>query len=107
MAITVNSAGNSNGMPTAPQRVTVVNVDLDNSYPTGGYDITASLPDGVTVTWSETVIHYDASALRYLKVTGTGFVQAFVQTDGAPGVEVTAAVDVSGHTGVSIGFTHE
>ena len=101
MTITVNSAVLSSGQPSAPRRVVVLNVDLDNSYPTGGYDVSDQLAGGTPV-FSETVIDYDGSALRYLKLAADGKVQAFVQTDGAPGIEVGNGVDVSGHTGVVI-----
>ena len=101
MAITVNSASLSNGMPSAPLRVVKINVDLDTSYPTGGYDISDQL-EGGTVVSSPTVPHYNGAALRWFKVSAAGKVQGFVNTSGAPGVEVTAAVNLSGHTGLVI-----
>jgi len=101
MAITVNSVVRSTGQASAPRRMQTLNVDMDASYPTGGEDVSASLVGG-TVEWSETVPHYDGATLRFFRVSSAGKIQAFVSTGGAPGVEVTAATDLSGHTGVQL-----
>jgi hypothetical protein len=101
MAITINSAALSTGQPSAPVRHAKINVSLDASYPTGGYDITSQLGGG-TVVSSPTVPHYDGAALRWFKVTSAGKVISYVNTSGAPGAETGAATNLSGHTNLII-----
>lgn len=101
MAITVNSKSLSNGQPSAPLRAVTVNVDLDNSYPAGGYDISDQL-EGGQVVHSIPLLHFDSSALRWLEVGTDNKVKCFVNTSGAKGVETSGATDVSGHTGVEL-----
>ena len=110
MAITVNSVTSTNAMPSAPQRLTKLDIAMDNSYPTNGESVAASLPDGATVKWSETVPNYDGSALRWFRiemVSGVARIKAYVSTGGAPGAEVANTTDLSGHTSVLIGCVHE
>jgi len=107
MAITVNSTSNSNGQPSAPLRVAVVDVTLDNSYPAGGYDISDDLPDGASIVHSPFVPDYDGAALRWLKISATKTVQVFADNNGSPGSEVAGATDVSGHTTVELSAVHE
>ncbi len=103
MAITVvGTPVDSGRQPSAPIMAGRIVVTLDTSYPTGGYDITASLPPGVTVIPQPPICHYDGSALRWIGISAAGKVQAWVSTSGAPGAEVTAAVNVSGHTSVPL-----
>jgi hypothetical protein len=105
MAITVNSAGVSHGMPSAPLRATSVNVDLDNSYPEGGYEIVALR--GQTVVHSDFVPHYDAAELRWFRLEnpsdGVVNLVAYDTANGAPGTETDAGDDMTGHAGLVVG----
>jgi hypothetical protein len=107
MAIIVNSVSSTNAMPSAPQRLTVINVDMDASYPTGGESIVASLPDGATVKWSETVGAYNGTVKRWFRVSAAGKIQAFADTNGVVGAEASAAADLSLYVGVSIAVITE
>lgn len=104
MAITVNDTALSNGMPSAPLRTVQVDADLDASYTTGGYAIAALA--GQTIVTSEYVPHWNGAALRWFRLesAAAGVVKlvGYVSTNGAPGVEVTAAVDLSGHTALVV-----
>ena len=104
MAITVNATASSNGMPSAPLRAVQVDVDLDNSYPAGGYAIAALA--GKTIVTSEYVPHYDASELRWFRLespsAGVVNLVAYDTADGAPSTETTAADDMTGHTGLVV-----
>ena len=103
MAITVvGTPVDAGRQPSAPLMAGRIVVTLDTSYPTGGYDITSSLPQGVTVIPQAPIAHYDGSALRWIGINASGKVQAWVNTSGAPGAEVTAAVNVSGHANVAL-----
>ena len=99
MALTVNSSSTSNGQPSAPFQVIEVNVDLDNSYPTGGYSIANQL-DGLTVVASQLRPDFDSSTLRHIKISAAGSIQVFDNDSGGQGSETSNATDVSGHTGV-------
>lgn len=101
MAITVNSATLTHGQTSAPGRWAKLNVDLDDSYPTGGYDISDQLENG-TVRHSEWVLAYDGAALNYLKVDASGMLKAYAVTNGAQGAERADETDLSGITGVEI-----
>ena len=101
MAITVNSVALSNGMPSAPLRFIKLDVDLDASYPAGGYDVSDQL-EGGTVVSSPTVPHYDGADLRWFKVTAAGMLVSLETANGAPGAETADTTDVSGHTGLII-----
>jgi hypothetical protein len=84
-----------------------IDVDLDNSYVDGGYDISASLPDGVTILHSDFVPHYDASELRWFRIENGASGPVLVAYDtasGAPGAQTTAADDMTGHTGLVVGW---
>jgi len=106
MAISIiGTPVDSGRQPSAPLMSGRIRVTLDTSYPTGGYDITASLPPGITVIPTAPIPHYDGSALRWLQISSVGKVQAFVSTNGAPGAETTAAVNVSGHANVDLFWT--
>lgn len=108
MAVTVNSASYGGEQPSAPIACGTINIDADSSYPTGGYDVSSSLPDGVTIIHSGYIEHYDGAAVRYCRlanVSGTVRAKFYAQTNGAPGAEVSAATDLSGHTGVEVGWT--
>ena len=99
MAITVNTAGASAGMPTAPQRVIELDVDLDASYPTGGYDVAASLPQSPTLV-SPFVAASNGTTPIYLRINpATLKLQAFVDDTF---VEVAGAVDLATYTGVKV-----
>lgn len=101
MAITVNSNPGSIAQPSAPQVLRVLNVDLDASYPTGGYDIAPSLLGG-TIIWSETVAVLD-TVLKFVKVNrATNKLQVFVDASGAPGAEAAGSSDQSGIVGLEV-----
>ena len=113
MALVVNSAEKSNGMPSAPLRVVEVDFDADANYPNPGGDVTGgyTVPElaGATVVACEPVPNYDGAALRWLDAVngtldseGEVKIRARVSTNGAPGVEATDLDDLSGHTGVKI-----
>lgn len=103
MPITVNSTGASHGQTQAPLRVVELDVDLDNSYPTGGYPVTTSLPAGSTVVGSPRQSASDGTTPILLKLTsasaGVTTVQAFVEATGA---EVANATDLSAYTDVVV-----
>ena len=109
MAITVNSvapsfATENQNEPSALFATVRVNVDLDTSYPTGGYDLSANLP-GVTVRACAYVPHYDGAALRWFRVedsSGTPKLVGYVNTSGAPGAQVAGTTDLHGHTGLEL-----
>jgi hypothetical protein len=110
MALVVNSADKSNGMPSAPLRVVEVDFDPDTSYPNpggvvGGY----AVPElaGATVVGCEPVPHYDGSALRWFDAVngdseGEVNIRARVSANGAPAAEVANGVDLDAHNGVKI-----
>lgn len=117
MALTVNSANKSNGMPSAPLRVCEVDFDPDTSYPnpgggvTGGYEV----PElrGATVVACEPVPHYDGSALRWFDAVNDGTDEGVVKirsresANGAPAAETTDATDLDAHNGVKIRVWYE
>ncbi len=107
MAVTVNSYVDGGRQPSAPVMGGSINIDADASYPEDGYDVSSSLPPGVTILHSDYVINYDGAALRYCRlasVNGTVRAKFYAQTDGAPGAEVSAATNLAGHTGLDIGW---
>lgn len=101
MAITINSATLTSGQTKAPSRWAKLNVDLDASYPTGGYDVSDQLEQG-TVRYSESVFAYDGSVLNLLKVDSSGMLKAYVVTNGAQGAEVANGTNLAAITGVEI-----
>jgi len=104
MALTVNSASDSGRVPKQPMMAGTLNVDADATYAAGGYDVSASLPDGVTVFCSPWVPSYDGSALYWMRiemVSGVPRLKIYDNGSGAPGTE-TSTADQSGHTGVTI-----
>ena len=102
MTITVNSAVPSTGQPSAPLRVVSIDVDLDASYPAGGYDVNAQLGQNETVVGQFFQPFFAAATLRWYKVNGLGFVQAFADDNGAPGAEVAGSTDLSATTGLQL-----
>lgn len=116
MAITINSTvnpsvspGENSSQPSAPLQAAEVNVDLDNSYPAGGYDLSASF-SGAVVVQSQVVPHYDGTELRWFKVyndSGTPKLMALDTANGAPGAETTPADDMTGHTGLVVPFLYK
>lgn len=110
MAITVNSAPKTNAMASAVVAFGKINVDLDTSYPDGGYDVSADLPGGSTLFWSETIKVYDATntAIVYVQVDiASKKVKVFQETNGAKGAEVSAAYDCTSLVGLEIGYVFE
>lgn len=98
MAITVDSVTMTPGAPSEPVRVLELQVDLDASYPTGGYDVTASInTEGTqTIVMAPLCPISDGTTLRYLQINpSTKKVQVFAQTTLA---EVAAATDLSANT---------
>lgn len=96
--------GNPTRIGNAGRYVTVTQVTLDNSYPTGGYPVTASslgLPDGLVdailpagvsqaAITATVIVQYNAN---------TGNLQAFWSAAaGAQPTEVTAATNLSAFT---------
>ncbi len=103
MAATVNSVSNSDGMPSAAKRTVEVNLDFDNSYVTGGEDVTAGLPDGTKIIWSPRQSISDGTTAilaQLVTVAGVTTVLAFTE---ATGVEIANATDLSAYTGVVVG----
>jgi hypothetical protein len=110
MALTINSSADAGRVPKAPLLAGEINVDADASYPATGYDVSATLPDGVTVRHSEFVPDYDGAALRWFRivdVSGVPRLKAYASANGAPGAEVAGATDLSGHTGLTVGWIGE
>jgi len=102
MAITINTAAASNGQPSAPLRAHTLDVDLDNSYPTGGYDVSDQL-EGGTVVWSETVKDTNGAAARFFKVSAAGLLQSFdASAQDTPGAETANTTDLSAYTGLQV-----
>jgi len=102
MAITINSAAPSNAMPSAPFRAHRLNVDLDASYPIGGYDVSDQL-EGGTVVWAETVKDTNGTAARFFKISDGGLLQSFdASAEDTPGAETSDATDLSGYTSLEI-----
>ncbi len=102
MAITVNSSSASSGQPSAPLRLVTINVDLDASYPAGGYDVNAQIGQNETVVGQFFQSFFAAATLRWYKVNSFGFVQAFANNSGAPGAEVAGSTDLSATTGLEL-----
>jgi hypothetical protein len=110
MAITVNSTLVTGGQPSATHRSGTINVDLDATSILNGYDLSAVLPTGITVRASAYVPHYDGSALRWFRivdVAGVPRLQAYADTNSAPGALVGAGVNLSGHTGLEVTWSGE
>lgn len=104
MAITVNSTVQTLAVPSAPQRTIVINADLDATSIANGYDVSAQFP-GATVKYSAYVPNYDGATLRWFRLAMVSSVmrlQAYADSNGAPGTIVGAGVDLSGHTGVEV-----
>ena len=99
MTATVNSVAPSTGQPSAPQRVSVINVDADGSYPTGGYDISADLPG--TVVASETV-QTNLGAQRHSRITSAGKMQVFADDGGSVGAEIGNGTNLGALVNVDI-----
>lgn len=107
MALSSITAKDSGRAPKVTMMAGSFKATLDTSYPTGGYSIAAHLPPGVEVISSTPVPHYDGAALRWFQIVntaGVAMLKAFVNGSGAPGAEVTAAVNLSGHVGVVVGW---
>lgn len=117
MALTVNTNVDGGRQPSEPIMAGSVDVDLDNSYPltaSEGYPLTIKgggaadvVPPGTTILHSEWVEDYDGSALRYARiVNGTlgPVLKVYAAANGAPGAEVANATDLSGHTGLVVGW---
>lgn len=100
----VDSIVSEGGVPTAPLRIHEIDVDCDDDYPDGGYDVTDNLPDDYDVLQSYVTPDYDGAALRYLQLGTDNKVHVYADDNGAKGAEVSASTDCSGHTGVKIGF---
>jgi hypothetical protein len=103
MALVENSSSQSNGMPSAPLRALKANVDLDATYPAGGYDLSAIFP-GTVVVHGPWIPSYDGAALYWLRLVddgGTPKLMVHDTANGAPGAE-TATADQSGHTGLDV-----
>lgn len=108
MALTNVSGSNGTKQPSAPAFPVEVTADLDASYPSGGYDLSAV--DGfvgATLVWSPPVPHFDGTATtRWVQLVddaGTPKLKVYADASGAPGGEVSAATDLSNHTGVTVG----
>jgi hypothetical protein len=111
MALVVNSADKSNGMPSAPLRVVEIDFDADGSYPNPGGAVTGgyTVPElaGATVVACEPVPHYDGAALRWADaVNGDSEGECKIRfretANGAPAAESVDAANLAGHTGVKI-----
>lgn len=107
MAVTINSNSRSNGMPSAPFRAQTINVTMDNSYPTGGEDVSATLQGGTAIA-CPFVPDYNGATLRWFRVENVGGVarlKAYADSNGNPGAEVANATDLSAHTFDIVVFT--
>lgn len=103
MAIVINSTKTTNAMPSAPQRAVEVNINFDSSYPTGGEDVTSSLPDGTTVVWSPMQSISDGTTAILARLVTTAGVTKVVAFTLATGAEIANTTDLSSYTGVVIG----
>jgi len=101
MALTINSTTPSTGQPSAPARLISVNVTPDNSYPTGGYDLSVQLAGG-TVIDSELRPVLDGATLRWARISSAGKLQFFADATGSPGAEVANATDLSAIAAFSV-----
>ena len=108
MAIVVNSSSESLGHTSAPKRSVELNVDLDDSYPTGGYDVTASLPQGATVVWSpkQPLDNGTAQTWNGHLVTTSGVTKLVVYV-AATGAEVADEFDLALVTDQQVGALTE
>jgi hypothetical protein len=112
MAITVNSIGRGTGQTTAPMQPAVINADLDNSYPAGGYDIEASSPSindlgTATLVVSPLQPISDGTTIRYAQIVNdAGTLKLRVYLD-ATLVEETATTDLVNYTGVEVVLWYE
>lgn len=104
MAITINSVSRGHGQTQAPRRVIVVNVDLDNSYPAGGYDIDASMDAEGTPTIEHSPFQpiSNGTTLRYARIVNDGgTLKLRVFTD-ATLAQAAGATDLSTYTGIEV-----
>lgn len=99
MALTVNSESRSNGMPSAPLRLVVLDVSLDSSYPAtaGGYPV----PELDDVQVVEGLVGHvsDGTTALLLKVHADGTLHAYVHNTG---VEVVNGVDLVAYANVKV-----
>lgn len=103
--------------PSAAFNSDTLTVDLDDSYTNpgggvvGGYDLSGIIQAGAKVMGDLPLVpHYDGSVLRWFKIIdddGTPKLQAFVSTNGAPGVQVANEADLSGHTSLSVPYFYK
>lgn len=98
MALTVNSAVISNGMPSAPLQLKKLNVTLDASYPTGGYAKPTELSGFTVCPGLFGIVGNGTTALK-LAFSADGKLQAFVHATGA---EVAGATDLSSYSAVDV-----
>lgn len=106
MALTVNNSDDQGKAPIQPAMAGVINVDADATYAAGGYDVSAELPDGVTIVFSPFVPMYDGAALRWGRLengTAGPVFKIYDNDNGAPGSE-TSTADQSGNTGIDLGW---
>lgn len=98
MAIDINSAIRSTGQPSAPVRVVEIDVDLDDSYPTGGYDVSDEITETVAVGIMTPIS--DGTTVRYAKIDpDTKKLQVFADDTLD---EESNGTDLSAYTGVKV-----
>lgn len=99
MAAAVNSISKGDRQPSAPKGAIELDVDLDASYPTGGYDISDQL-EGQTVAVGWLVPVADGTTKRFARVNTDGTLQVF--NDDVNLSEVGNGTDLSGYTGIKV-----
>lgn len=99
MALTVNSATASNGMPSAPFQLIELDVDLDASYPNpAGYAKPAEL-NGYAVVQGLQVVVSDGTTPLYAKVAADGTLHLYVDDTM---VEVANGANLAAYTGIKV-----
>lgn len=98
MALTVNTQTRSNGQPSAPLRLAVLNVDLDASYPNpAGYPV-PELADQQVIEGPITVIS-DGTTPLYAQVKADGSLHVYTDDTMA---EVANGTNLAAYTGVVV-----
>lgn len=114
MALTNITTVHSQKTPSAPMFAVKVTADMDASYPAGGYplnelgstdDAVQAFP-GAKIIQSVPVPHFDGTAttrwFRLVDASGVAKLACYADSNGTPGGEVSAATDLSAHTGVEV-----
>lgn len=95
MAITVDSTNQTIGQPSAPFRILELQFDGDTSYPSGGYDVSGSIPGNVPFDGPLCPVQ-DGTTKRFAQITSGKKLKLL--NDDSSLSEVADTTDVSNYT---------